>query len=313
MILSVSRRTDIPAFYSQWFIHRLNAGEVYIRNPFNPKQVTHLIIPPENVDCIVFWTKNPAPLISRRNLLESFSIPYYFLFTITPYGRDIEPGLPAVAKLITTFVNLSKIIGSERVIWRYDPIIFTQERDENYHLNRFAAMCDRLAGNTHRCIVSFFAPYKKVLKNCQDLTIHLPDPDRIYRMLVRMKEIADNYSIELRSCATAEDYSEFGIEPSACIDSNLISRITGKPIPYKKDPSQRKECRCTRSIDIGAYNTCAHGCLYCYANTNHKKAYENLIHHDPLSPTLTGNVSEGDTVTRKEFLERKESNHDPGE
>lgn len=302
MILSVSRRTDIPALYSEWFLNRLDAGEVYIRNPFNPRQVTRLIIPPENIDCIVFWTKDPAPLISRKHLLDSFSIPYYFLFTITPYGEDIEPNLPPVPELLTRFRNLSETLGKERVIWRYDPIIFTPDMDENYHLRRFAEMCGTLSGHTARCIVSFFAPYKTVLKNCEELSIQLPEAGRMHGMLKKLKEIADNYSIELRTCAAAEDYSGLGIEPSECIDSKLISRITGKPIPYKKDPSQRKECRCTRSIDIGAYTTCTHGCLYCYANTNHRKAYEMFRRHDPLSPTLTGGVHEEDTVTRKEFF-----------
>jgi hypothetical protein len=301
MILSVSRRTDIPAFYAGWFINRLNAGEVYIRNPFNPRQVTHLIIPPENIDCIVFWTKNPGPLLSRRELLDSFGIPYYFLFTVTPYGRNIEPNLHDVPEIITLFQDLSETIGRERVIWRYDPIIFTPDMDEKYHADRFAAMCGKLAGFTDRCIVSFLAPYKKVLKNCRDLDIQLPDVHRMRNMLIKLKETADTYSIEMKSCAAAEDYAELGIEPSECIDSKLVSKITDKPIPYKKDPSQRKECRCTRSIDIGAYNTCTHGCLYCYANTNHKTASENRLNHDPLFPTLTGNLKEGDAVTRKEF------------
>jgi hypothetical protein len=300
MILSVSRRTDIPAFYSEWFLNRLDAGEVYIRNPFNPRQVTHLIIPPENIDCIVFWTKDPSPLISCKPRLDSFTIPYYFLFTITPYGEDIEPNLPPVSELLTRFRNLSETLGNERVIWRYDPIIFTPNMDAHYHLGRFTEMCGTLSGYTLRCIVSFFAPYKKVLKNCEQLAIQLPEADRMREMLIKLKEIADSYSIELRTCAAAQDYSELGIAPSECIDSTLISKLTGKSIPYKKDPSQRKECRCTRSIDIGAYNTCAHGCLYCYANTNHKKASGLFRRHDPLAPTLTGGINEEDTVARKE-------------
>jgi DNA repair photolyase len=266
MIISASRRTDIPAFYSDWFFNSIKEGFVLVSNPMNPRQVRKVDLNPEVVDCIVFWTKNPAPIIDRLPLLSKYN--YYFQFTLTPYGKDLEPSLPAKSELIKQFKRLSKLLGPQRVIWRYDPIIVTKKYSVAYHIESFRKMTAELAPYTRRCVISFVDIYQKNKKALDRIAVEpLLEPD-MRKVAYAMANIARKNKLELVSCAEKVDLEEYGIEHGRCIDNKLIAEICGHDLDLKKDNGQRLECGCVKSVDIGAYHTCRHGCLYCYANLN---------------------------------------------
>jgi len=288
MIISASRRTDIPAFFSGWFFNRLKEGIVKVRNPMNPKLVREISLEPGLIDCIVFWTKNPQAMLHRLDELDAYPYRYYFLFTITPYDRDLECGLPGKDKIIETFRELSRRIGKERVVWRYDPILFSDRIDEEYHGVKFDYIASRLESYTDRCIISFLDMYKKCERNLKSFDIRIPTAEQMVRTAGAICRIADIYGIDVATCAEDIDFSSVGVRPGKCIDDDLIGKITGLPLNLKKDPYQRKTCCCVESVDIGAYNTCNHICHYCYANSDAKKVSENLKFHDPHSPFLIG-------------------------
>lgn len=297
MIISASRRTDIPAFYSDWFINRLNAGYLLVKNPMNPVQVTRVNLSPDFVDCVVFWTKNPEPLISRLKEISPYN--YYFHFTLNPYDSSIEKNLPSKSKLVSSFIKLSDIIGPERIIWRYDPVFYTHEFDLGYHAGSFENFAKKLSGYTHRCMFSFLTPYAKCRKNMAMLEYSVPIEEEQRRLVGLLAEISRNSGIELRSCAMPSDFSSLGVSHGSCIDSELIEKITGRAVSRAKDPGQRRDCLCASSIDIGTYNTCIHGCIYCYANYNHDEAIKNHTSHAPASELLIGTLSGSEKITAK--------------
>jgi hypothetical protein len=305
MILSASRRTDIPAFYSQWFFNRLRAGFALVRNPVNPRMVSRVPLTREVIDGIVFWTKNPAPMMDRLHLLEPF--PYYFLFTITPYGPDLEQNLPPRPEILDTFSELSRRLGKHRVIWRYDPILLSAAIDQSFHYRHFDAMARRLHAYTERCIISFLDMYKKCERNLRGFQIKTPGMDEMTGLVKELSRIARSYGIEMESCAEPHDFSDAGAPPGKCIDDGLMSRLCGQPLDTKKDGSQRKTCLCTESADIGAYDSCGHGCLYCYANTGPGAVQENPARHHPGSPLLLGEPEPGDTVVERRIKSFKKS------
>lgn len=276
MIISASRRTDIPAFYSDWLTKRVREGFAEVKNPFNPSQIRRVSLLPEDVDAIVFWTKNPSPLMNRLNELSDFR--YYFLFSLTSYGSQLEKNVPPEEQLISVFRKLSEIIGPQNVIWRYDPVILTETMNDDFHLRRFEKLANELHGLTGTCIFSFIEMYEKCRRNMKSFPVVEPDEARKIKLASNLAGIAGSYGITLRSCADKTDYTSSGIRPAQCVDPDLISLITGKPVSITKDPNQRKECGCVKSADIGSYNTCIHGCVYCYANANPETAvryYEN--------------------------------------
>jgi len=297
MIISASRRTDIPAFYSNWFMNRIRDGFVLVRNPLFKKIVTKVILDPEKVEAIIFWTKNPQLLIEKLPELNDRGFFYYFLFTITPYGIQLEPNIPSNHHLIDTFHQLAELIGKERVIWRYDPIIISDVSDENYQLDSFYNLASSLKDSTNTCITSFMVTYKKCLKNMQGITVENFDVSRKTALLNSLKQIAGNFNINLLLCADENNIE--GIEKSCCIDIQLINKLKGKEFKYKKDPSQRMHCHCAESIDIGAYNTCLHNCLYCYANYDSSKVRETIAGHKLLSPMLIGEPSGNEQIKNK--------------
>lgn len=267
-----------------------------VRNPMNPLQVRRIDLNPDRIDCIVFWTKNPRAMMAELDRLKAYY--FYFLFTITPYGPDLEKNLPKKNEVIDTFIELSRRIGKERVIWRYDPIILSDKIDEDFHHRHFDYLADRLHGYTERCIISFLDMYKKCAWNLKELNIKAPDPDDMMRLAGIVVKIAGQYSIELMTCAEEMDLSGLGIHHGKCIDDELISKICGRPLVLKKDPHQRKTCRCVESIDIGAYDTCPHHCLYCYANSEVENVKRNAALHDPGSPLLFGQLSGKEKISR---------------
>lgn len=301
MIISASRRTDIPAFYSGWFLNRLKAGFVFVQNPRNPHFVSRISLEQNAVDFIVFWTKNPENMISRLDSLDAYGIPYYFLFTITSYSRDIEIDLPDKQRVIEIFVRLAERIGTDRVIWRYDPIFLTDKIGFYDHYRFFDFIADKLRGYTRKCIISFLVLYKKCLRNLQSVALAELNQEKMIEIASTLNSIAKHYDMKLETCAMELDLDETGIKHGKCIDDQLISKIIGKPIHAKKDKSQRDACCCVESIDIGAYNTCLHHCLYCYANEDREAVEKNYALHDDHSPLLVGQLSDSDQVVERQL------------
>lgn len=290
MIISASRRTDIPSYYSDWFFRRLEAGVVCTRNPMNPKQVSRISLSADVVDGIVFWTKNPTPMLDKLHLLKDY--PFYFQFTLNAYGKDLEAGIPSKNDvIIPAFHQLSQQISPERIIWRYDPIILTPQYTTEYHVHYFEELAKRLSGHTQKCVISFVDLYRHLGKQFTSL-----GEREIYELAGLFSDIADKYDLKLETCAEAIDLSRFGIDHGHCIDSELLDRIIGQPLALSKDKNQREECGCISSIDIGMYDSCLNGCKYCYANHSAAAVQKNFRLHDPSSPLLYGTIGPEDTV-----------------
>ncbi|MDH7602876.1 MAG: DUF1848 domain-containing protein [Armatimonadota bacterium] len=291
MIVSASRRTDIPAFYADWFMNRVQVGYCCVPNPFNPSQVMRVSLKPQDVDVIVFWTRNPLPLVNRLAELDALGYRYYFLFTLTGYPRILEPRAPSPEEAIHAFHVLAQAVGAERVIWRYDPIIVSSLTPFEYHTTNFERLCAALEGSTRRVIISLMDDYKSVAVRLNRLraqgfsyTAH-PETERGFSEMIRsMVTSARNHGIEPVSCAEEVDLTALGVNLGKCIDDELIGRLFGIEVTHQKDPGQRDTCRCVISKDIGVYDTCQHGCVYCYATSSGAKAFE----HDPSSPSLIG-------------------------
>jgi hypothetical protein len=296
MIISASRRTDIPAFYAEWFLKRLRAGFVLVRNPLNFHQVSQIPLVPKDIECLVFWTKNPAALLCKLPEIDDLGYRYYFLFTLTPYDCSVEVNVPAVDERIRTFQTLAKRVGCDRVLWRYDPILFTDRYTPAFHIAAFAGLATRLAGFTKVCIISFVEMYRKCARNMRGL--HLADLSAAGRigLIQTLQEIGAEHSIALQTCA-AGGLDQSGIKPGKCIDDRRIAKITGFEIHGKKDKNQRRDCGCIESIDIGTYNSCPHNCLYCYANNDQNSVAINFSTHKPDSPLLCGTLQAGDKIT----------------
>lgn len=298
MILSVSRRTDIPNYYADWFLNRIKEGYLYVRNPMNAHQVSKIVLSPELVDCIVFWTKNPEPMLDRLEELKPY--PYYFQFTLTGYGSDIERNVPHKKKhMIPVFQKLSQRIGQARVIWRYDPILFTQKYTPAYHLKAFEQIAVALRGYTAKCVISFVDDYAKNAKSMAAVAPYKLTDSELTAFAGELAAIAEENGMMVGSCAEKVDLSACGIEHNCCIDKELIERLTGVPIQAGKDRNQRKECGCVESVEVGTYDTCRNGCLYCYANNSMERVRRRSSLYDAASPILCGQITEEDRITER--------------
>lgn len=296
MILSVSRRTDIPAWYWQWFLNRLDAGFVCVKNPFFPKQVSRINLSPDAVDCIVFWTKNPVNMVSSMKSLEEYH--YYTQVTLTAYGKDIEPQVPDKKKvLIPAIQELSAVSDSDCVVWRYDPILITRKYTKDYHIHAFGEIARRLSGYTRRVVISFVDTYHKNQRHLSELGTVAMGQEDANDLAAALASIAKENGMMIQSCAEKLDLSKSSVLPGSCIDSGLIERLIGYKIKGRKDKNQRPECGCIESVDIGAYDTCRSGCRYCYAVRSQELAYVNLGKHDANSPLLCGKLMPEDRVT----------------
>jgi len=302
MIISASRRTDIPAFYSDWFLNRIKEKYVLVRNPFNKNLLSRIDLHPEKIDCIVFWTKNPKNIISKLGKLKDYK--YYFQFTLNPYDTTIELKVSKKDQLIKTFKELSQKIGAEKVIWRYDPIFLTKKMDITYHIKYFTYLAKLLSPHTEKCIISFLDLYKKCEKNIKALEAKVPDRNDINSLVFEFKNASELYGLKIETCSEEIELMDFGIEHGHCIDQILIERIIGYKIKANKDKYQRSACGCIESTDIGEYNTCSHNCLYCYANYNQAIVKNNILKHDPHSPILIGQISKNFTIKdRNDYLQ----------
>ncbi|MDU4960491.1 MAG: DUF1848 domain-containing protein [Sporomusaceae bacterium] len=288
MIISASRRTDIPAFYPDWLLNRLRAGFVYVRNPRNRRQVVSVDLRPPVVDCIVFWTKNAGPLLAKLATIEQMGYPYYFQYTLTPYDRRLEPGLDKTAA-VNSFMRLGDRIGPQRLIWRYDPVIINSFCTVEYHFEQFGRLCSQLSGYTVNCVISFVDWYRKLRRRTEGMIDFAASRQSMVRLTQGFASIAAEYRLRLSACAEA-DLGVCGLTPAACIDQNLIEAICSCRLRLPPADALRSGCRCAASIDIGAYDSCGHGCLYCYATTDAKAAAATRLLHDPHSPLLAGSV-----------------------
>ncbi|MCC8088797.1 MAG: DUF1848 domain-containing protein [Rikenellaceae bacterium] len=294
MILSVSRRTDIPAFYPDWFYNRLKDGYVCVRNPMNYRSVSRIALDPDTTDCIVFWTKNPAPMLARIEELTDYK--YYFQVTVNPYGTGIERSVPDIESVTASMRQLASLVGRNRVVWRYDPIFYTQGFGYDEHKKYFTDIAQRLSGCVERCVIGYLHLYGKTVKNVQGTGTVPLTSEEIIRISINFRDIARRYGIDVLSCSETVGLEGHGVGKASCIDPILISDICGYPVNVKKDKNQRAVCRCVESIDIGEYSSCPHGCLYCYANKTPAEADRKYGLHDPESPLLLGNITEEDTV-----------------
>ncbi len=303
-------RTDIPAFYSEWFANRLKDGYVCVRNPYNPSQVTWYSLDPDVVDVIGFCTKNPEPMLKHMDLLKPYG--QYWFVTITPYGSEIEENVPHYDKVIDSFIKIADIAGPDSMGWRYDPIfIGTGSRSVganpdilkysvDYHIEIFEHMAKRLHGYTNTCVISFLDLYEKTKRNFPEgRPVGKEDRLCLGRELTR---IAEKYDMTIRPCAEGAELAEFGADCSGCMTQKTYeTAIHGRlNIPKTLAKSQRAECACVFGRDIGQYNTCGHFCKYCYANYDRETVKANMRQHDPKSPLLIGHVMPGDEVKEAE-------------
>ncbi len=286
MIISASRRTDIPAFYMDWFMERLRAGYAVARNPVNRAQARRVDLSPEAVDGIVFWSKNPAPLLSRTDTLSAY--PYYLQYTLNAYGTDIEPGPPPMDARVGAFHALADAIGPHRALWRYDPILLTETYTAAFHVEAFARIARMLRGYTERVTISFIDRYAKIEKAMASLGMRRPDGPEACGIARTLSGIAKENGMTIAACAEETDFSGLGVGRARCVDAALLSRIAEKPVNGGRDPNQRPACGCAPSVDIGMYNTCAHGCAYCYANAGGKAVLRNLAAHRPDGEEIAG-------------------------
>ena len=300
MILSVSRRTDIPAFFPNWFMNRLRDGDVMVRNPMNYHQGSRINLSPEMIDCIVFWTKNPKPLLPFiEEIGKKYS--FYFQYTLNAYDRDIEQRLPELADKIQTMKILSQLIGKERIVWRYDPILISDKYDVEWHIKTFKNLAEILSEYIDSCVFSFLDFYPKIKGNIAECKIQDIDNVIIEKMAEKLSVIGRDNHLTLKTCSEAIELDKYGILHNKCIDPDLICKITGYEVKANKDKNQRQECGCVESVDIGQYNTCSHGCKYCYANFNPQSVLTFKSQHSDDSPLLIGSLSEIDKVTKRKI------------
>ncbi|TKJ42410.1 hypothetical protein CEE37_01635 [candidate division LCP-89 bacterium B3_LCP] len=299
MIISASRRTDIPAFYSDWFINRIREGFCLLQNPYNKKQVRKVDLSPDVIDAFIFWTKNPRPMFGKLSKIDDMNFDYIFLYTCNDYPEWLEPNIPNIDDRINDFRHLSDKLGPKKVIWRYDPIILTSSLNSDFHFETFKRLCSELSDYTKRVIISFVDLYSFVLKR---LKRQIPEGESLFDPLtIKMKvkslsrklaDIAEFYKLDIFSCAELIELSGTGILPGACIDGMYLYSVFEKEFTTKKDPGQREECKCAISVDIGGYDTCMNQCPYCYALKSQKVLEKNYKSHDPLAPSITGWIEE---------------------
>ena len=304
MIISASRRTDIPTYYSNWFFNRIMDGYVLVRNPMNAHQISKIALNPDVVDGIVFWTKNPIPMLNQLNVLRDYM--YYFQFTLNSYAQDVEAHVPNKQKhIIPAFKKLSDMISPDRVIWRYDPIFLNDTYTPEYHIRYFERIAKELSPYTKKCTISFIDFYRNTSKNVSGLSLRDFSEETQKSLVKELAAIAHSYGLQIDTCAEGIELQEYGIEHARCVDDRLLSKLLDCPLDIGKDKSQRLECGCIESIDIGAYNTCRNGCKYCYANYSEKTVCSNFAKHIPNSPLLFGEVGPDDKITERKVMSCK--------
>jgi len=292
MIISASRRTDIPAFYSQWLRNRLEAGFCMVPNPFNRNQVTRVSLLPDDVDAMVLWTRDPRPIMPLLDGMQRLHYRTVFLLTLNAYTAPLEPHSPPQQQAVAAFHQLAGRIGPQCLTWRYDPIVLGPGLEVDDHLRRFAQLARELRGATARVKISMVDLYRKTRRRLSRMSQgerFLVDPITSAELpdLVRgLSELANANGMELSTCAEEQDFTSLGAPPGRCIDAEWLAGLFGRPFPITKDKGQRRHCWCAPSRDIGMTDTCLHGCTYCYATRSHGAAVANHRRHDTMSPSL---------------------------
>ncbi len=292
MIINTGMRTDIPAFYSKWFIKRIEEGFVYVRNPYNPTQITKYSLDPRVVDVLVFCSKNPKPLLPHLETLQAYK--QFWFVTITPYGKDIEPNVPDKKGVLKDCVALSKVIGKQALIWRYDPIFLSKKYTKEYHLRAFETMAQALSGWTTTCVVSFIDLYKKVKRNFPEVQ-EVSYDDQMF-LIQEMVAIGKRYHIRVVTCCENEELAYVGADTSGCMNQAMYKQVLGYSLKMPKQQTLRQGCQCIMGHDIGQYNSCMHFCRYCYANSNRQLVMQSYQNHDVNSPLLIGQVTKDDVI-----------------
>lgn len=293
MILNVSGRTDIVAFYSEWFKNRYQKGFVDVRNPFNASMVSRIYF--EDVDAIFFCTKNPIPILKDLSKIKQ---PILFHVTITPYKNDIEPNVPPKGKIIAAIKQISDILGSENVWIRYDPIFLSDKYTVSYHQKAFDHLCSLVTGYVKGIIVSFLDDYKNVKKNYASLRFRNFTESDFREIGVSFSKSAKRYGLTIQTCFEDRNLKEYGFQIGDCLSQSLAYQLTGKT--YKRWTARKgKKCNCVELVDIGVYNSCKHLCKYCYANYNESIVDSNICLHDPNSSLLIGHLKKGDIIKQR--------------
>ncbi len=292
MIINTGQRTDIPAFYAEWFANRLREGVVCVRNPYNPSQVSRYRLDPTVVDVIGFCTKDPTPMFPYMDLLKNYG--QYWFVTITPYGRDMEPNVPDKHRLLEDFKRLSEQVGVNAIGWRYDPILLSERYTTAYHLRAFETMASALEGYTQTAVISFIDLYPKVRRNFPEAReVRAEERIRLGKALI---EIASTHGMIVKPCAEGDELAPYGADCGGCMRLGDYEKAIGKKLSAPKRKGTRAGCACYLACDIGAYNTCKHLCKYCYANAEPARVLTQSRLHDPRSPFLIGNYRDGDVI-----------------
>ena len=292
MILNTGLRTDIPGFFSEWFYNRIEDGFVYVRNPYAKNQIYSYRLDPELIDCIIFCTKNPKPMFENLEKIDKFN--QYWHITITPYEKEIEPNVPPMNDVLESFKYLSKKLGKENVTLRYDPIFINEKYTLKKHIESFEYIINSLSGYTTEAIISFIDLYEKTKRNfpkAREVT-----KDERLKIGKEFARIGNENNIRIKTCVEGTELDKFGIDSSGCMTKEVIERAINKNLNIPKQKARNGECYCLLNNDIGEYNTCGHGCLYCYANSNKRLVKRNLKLHDPKSPILIGEIKEDDII-----------------
>lgn len=314
MIITAGMRTDIPAFYSKWFLNRIREGFVLVRNPYRPEAVTRYELNPDVVDALVFCTKNPTPMLPHLRELQAYR--QFWYVTLTPYGKDIEPNVPDKRQIVERFKELSVAVNThnaalagiendpihtlDAVHWRYDPILITEKYSVEQHIKSFAVMAELLAGYTHTCVISFVDVYNNVMKNFPELRPVSPEEE--IALTKSFVEIGRKYDIAIKTCLENSQLAEYGADINGCGTAETLTNALGLSAqgltlePPKKKFARPACSNCIISGDIGAYSNCPHLCRYCYANHDKCQVFHNHKLHDPASPFIVGNSKPGDII-----------------
>ena len=291
MILMISGRTDIVAFYTPWLINRYQEGYVDVRNPFNNKMISRINF--TDVEAIMFCTKNPKPILPY---LKNIKKPKLFHITLTPYLKEIEPNLPSKKEIINSIKEVSKIVGKEFTYVRYDPIFINNKYTIDYHIKMFDRMCQELQGYIEHIIISFLDDYKNVRKNIKIINPKSLTKEDYKKIGESFSSIATKNNMTVQTCYEEESLLEYGFIKGECLSHEIAWKLTGKT-NFKK--WKARHCNCVEMVDIGAYNTCSHYCKYCYANYDEKEVQKNKKMHNPTASLLIGDIEKDDILKKK--------------
>lgn len=291
MILMVSGRTDIVAFYTEWFMNRYHEGFVDVRNPFNPKMVNRINF--SDVDAIMFCTKNPIPII---NHLKEIDKPILFHVTLTPYKKDVEPNVCPKGIIIEAIKKLSKIVGIDNLVIRYDPVFISEKYSINYHIKAFDKMCTLLNGYVKTIIISFIDDYKNVRKNKNELNFREFTEEDYEKIGISFSESAKRNGMTVQTCFEDKNLVEYGFKKGECLSHEIAYKLTGKTGFKTWNARKGKKCKCVEMVDIGVYNTCRHFCKYCYANYDESIVNDNYLKHNVNSSLLIGELQNDDEI-----------------